>query len=424
MKLYLLFITLIIISLSEANSQKRSYYYEDAVYSENIKTVLFFRSGFELSLPVLDLGEETPLLLKFDDISGTVKNYFYTIIHCDASWNESYVRQNEYLEGFTDNPITDFANSFNTTFRYVNYLLTIPNEKVKPKLSGNYVILVYEGTRENVVFTRRFHVVEQKVRIEGSVRRGTLDAFKGENHEVDFSIFHPGLRINDPQQEIKVVITQNDRWDNSIRDLKPLFIRNGELVYDYNRENVFKAGNEFRYFDIRTIKQLREGVEKTSFFRPYYHVDLWPGEIRSSKKFFSYKEMNGKFVVESQDRVNDYDVECDYFFTHFGLGMDAPLMGGTVNVFGALTGWNANKSNEMTWNFNTHRYELTLLLKQGYYNYLYVYVPEGSKMADYTNLEGSYWETENDYQIYVYFHETGSRYDRLIGYRQFNSQIN
>jgi hypothetical protein len=418
------FISLIIlISFFDLSAQQRSFYYSNAVYREDIKTVMLFREGNPLSLPLIELGEETPLILKFDDLSGTVKSYYYTIIHCDADWNESYIRQNEYLEGFPDNPVNDYSNSFNTTFRYINYLLPIPNDKVKLRYSGNYVVVVYEGRRDNVVLTKRFYVAEQKVKIEGTVRRATLDAFKGSNQEVDFNVLHPTFRIENPLQEVKVVITQNGRWDNAIRNLKPLFVQNGNLVYDYNKENVFPAGNEFRYFDIRTIKQIREGVEKTSFFRPYFHVDLLPGEVRNGKKFFSYKEMNGNYVVESQDRVNDYDTGCDYFFTHFSLAMDAPLLGGTVNVFGSLTDWNTNKGNEMTWNFETHRYELTLLLKQGYYNYIVVYVPDGSKTTDHTNLEGSFWETENDYQIYVYYRETGTRYDRLIGYRQLNSLI-
>ena len=215
---------------------------------------------------------------------------------------------------------------------------------------------------------------------------------------------------------------QNNRWDNAITNLKPLFIRDKELVYDYDQENVFKAGNEFRYFDIRNRRANTEGVLKIDFFRPYYHFTLWPDEIRSNKRFYSYEELNGEYVVESQELVDDYSVECDYVFVHFSLPLESILLGGTVNVFGALSNWNANKSNEMTWNFDTSTYELTLLLKQGYYNYQYVYVETGAKSADVKNLEGSFWETENDYQIFVYYRDIAGRYDRLIGYTTLNSK--
>ena len=422
---YITALVFVFVSVQYAFPQRNDYY-EDAVYREEIKTVMMYREGFELSNPVWEMGENIPLVFKFDDLSGEVKDYYYTIVHCDADWNESYIPQNDYIEGFFDNPLKDIARSFNTTFSYVNYRLYLPNEDVDFKISGNYALIVYEGNnKENIVLSKRFHVVEPLVRIEGTVRRATLDAFRGENHEVDFTVFHEKLNIMNPRQDIKVVIQQNNRWDNAIRNLKPLFIRDGQLIYDYNRENVFAAGNEFRYFDNRTNRVNGENVLATEFHRPYYHKTIMPDEVRSNKRFFSYRDMNGKYVVESQDpQVRDYDTECDYTFVHFTLPLESILLGGSVNVFGALNNWNANKTNEMTWNFDTSAYELTMLLKQGYYNYMYVYVPQGSSSADHTNIEGSFWEAENDYQILVYYREMSGRYDRLIGYRQLNSVVN
>lgn len=403
-------------------AQNGDFYYQDAVFKDNIKSVKLFRNGFELSDPVMEVGENISLVLKFDDISGKIKNYSYTIVHCDADWNESYIAQSDYLEGMFDNPLNDYAMSFNTTFPYVNYQLVIPNENIRMKLSGNYALVVYEGnSKKNLVLSKRFSVIEPKTTIEGSVRRATLDAFKGENHEIDFTVFHPTFRIENPLQDIKVVIRQNNRWDNAIRNLRPMFIRDNALVYDFDKENVFPAGNEFRYFDIRTTKLIGEGVLRTDFMRPYYHVTLLPDEPRVNKKYFPVQEMNGEFVVESQDRgIDDFDTQCDYVFVHFSLYLPSILTGGTVNVFGAMTNWNANKSNEMTWNFDDGCYQLTLLLKQGYYNFQYAYVEQGSPKANLTNIEGSFWETNNDYQIMVYYRDIVGRYDRLIGYTQIS----
>ena len=426
MKKYILLIIFIFLLISTGIAQDENFYYENAIYNENIKTVLIYRDGFELTNPIIKLNEDEQLVIKFDDLSGEVKNYYYTIVHCDANWNESYLLQEDYLEGFVDNQITDYELSFNTTFEYVNYRLNLPNEDIQFKISGNYALVIYEDSdKEKIVLTRRFYVYESNVSIEGRVHRATFDAFKGENQEVDFSLFHNNLELNNPREEIKIVIMQNNRWDNAIRDLKPLFIRDRELVYDYNRENVFEAGNEFRFFDIRTNRIPGENVLSTNFHRPYYHKTLLTDEVRRNKNFFLYKEMNGRYVIESQDaEIRDYDIECDYFFTHFSLPLESILLGGTVNVFGALTDWNANKSNEMTWNFETSQYELTLLLKQGYYNFQYVYVEKGSPIADNKNIEGSFWEAENDYQIFVYYRPVAGRYDRLIGYRILNSLAN
>lgn len=232
-----------------ATSQEDNFYYENAVYNENIKTVLMYREGFNLSNPVIGLNEEVSLVFKFDDFSKETKDYYYTIIHCDANWNESFLIQEDYLNGFIENRMNDYENSFNTIFEYVNYRLFLPNEDVQLKLSGNYALVVYEDNdKEKIVISQRFYVVEALVELKGTVRRATLDAFKGENQEIDFTIYHDKLQIDNPREEVKVVIMQNNRWDNAIRDLKPLFIKDKALEYDYNRENVFKAGNEFRCF--------------------------------------------------------------------------------------------------------------------------------------------------------------------------------
>jgi len=415
----------VILTLNSGASKKTDpFYYQNAVYREEIKSVQLYRIGNELSNPVIELGTDTKLVLKFDELAEDVKNFTYTLIHCDVNWNESYIQQNEYLTGFPDNPVKDYAMSFNTTVKFVNYQVQIPNDDCAPKYSGNYALVVFEeNNRENLVLIQRFYVVEPSVKIEGLVKKATFDPFNGENQEVDFKVINQQLKLLNPRDDIKVVLMQNRRWDNAILNLKPSFIRDNVLDYDYNKENVFPGGNEFRYFDIRTRRYNGENIEDIKFIRPYYHVTVLPDAIRSNKKYSPYKEMNGNFVIESQDRVTDLDTECDYMFVHFYLPMQSQLVGGSVNVFGALTGWNANKTNEMKWNFTSAGYELSLLLKQGYYNYQYVYVPEGAKKADSVNLEGTHYMTENDYQIFAYYRDQAGRFDRLVGFTNLNSAI-
>ncbi|MGD9930578.1 MAG: DUF5103 domain-containing protein [Mangrovibacterium sp.] len=419
----LLPILFVIFSLNSVAQYENEQYYGNVVFREEIKSVLLFRAGAVLSHPIITLGTDEQLVLKFDDLSGELRNYSYTLIHCDADWNESFVIQQEYLEGFVDNPLDDFARSFNTIVSYTNYQLLIPNERVQIKYSGNYALVVFEDhDREKVVLTRRFQVLDPRVEITGRVKRATFDPFKGDNQEVDFSIMHERLKIDNPRDEVKVVVMKNRRWDNAITGLKPLFVRPNELVYDYQQENVFAGGNEYRYFDARTYRYNGENVLAVEFHRPYYHLTLNTDEIRSNKKYAEYREMNGNYVVESQDRIDDADTECDYVFVHFTLPMDAPLVGGSVHVFGALTDWNANSGNEMSWSFERAAYELTLLLKQGYYNYQYVYLPDRATAAEESVLEGSHVETENEYQILVYYRSRSGRYDELVGHQILNSR--
>lgn len=414
------------VTFNLGSAQNDRFYYENAVYNENIKTVMMYRDGFELSNPVIQLNEDAQLVFKFDDFSTEAKNYYYTIIHCDANWNESFMSQTDYIDGYTENPLYDYSMSFNTTFNYVNYSLKLPNDNINFNISGNYVLVIYEDNdKEKVAITQRFYVYENITDIKGTVRRATFDAFQGSNQEVDFVVNNNQVAVQDPQNEVKAVIMQNGRWDNAVKNLKPLYIRENQYDFNYEKENVFPAGNEFRYFDNRTNRYNGENIFSTDFHDPYYHKTLKVDEIRVNKNFFQYREMNGKFTIESQDQqVRDFDTECDYAFVHFTLPLEAPLLGGSVNVFGALSGWNANKSNEMTWNFEKGIYELTLLLKQGYYNYQYAYVSNGSTVADLINIEGSFWETENDYHIFIYYRDMAGRYDRLIGYTVLNSITN
>ena len=286
-----LFVILTLNSFSQINSE---YYYQNAVFKENIKSVQLFKDGFELSHPIINIDSDESLLFRFDDLSSDIKDYSYTIIHCDSKWEESFLTQDDYLVGFYDNPLDDYALSYNTTMQYVNYQLKIPNERVQLKYSGNYVLVVFENQdKENIVLTRRFQVLNQKVDVSGLVKRATFDPFKGDNQEVDFTIYHDKMSIANPREEVKVVIMKNRRWDNAITDLKPLFIRGNELEYDYNEENVFSGGNEYRYFDARSYRYNGENVLSSDFFRPYYHTTLTTDEIRVTKKFFSYDEMNG-----------------------------------------------------------------------------------------------------------------------------------
>ena len=416
-------ILFVIFSLNSFSQNNDDLKYRDAVFDDDIKSVQLYRDGAVLSTPLISLGSGEALLLKFDDLSTEIKNYSYTLIHCDVDWTESFIVQQEYLDGFIDNPLDDYVPSFNTTVSYVNYQLQIPNDRVQLKCSGNYVLLVYEDNdREKLALTRRFQVLDRKVEIEGLVKRAALDPFKGDNQEVDFAIRHERLKIDNPWVDIKVVVMKNRRWDNAITGLKPLFVRKNELDYNYEKENVFAGGNEYRYFDARTYRHAGENILAVDFVRPYYHLTLNADEIRSNKKYFDYREMNGNFVVQSPDVLEDADTECDYVFVHFTLPMEAPLVGGAVHVFGALSNWGFSPRSEMKWNYEHAAYEHTLLLKQGYYNYQYVYVPEGATVAEEAVLEGSFFETENEYQVFVYYCGPSGRYDELVGHQILNSR--
>lgn len=396
----------------------------NAVYSENIHTVEMYRAGWKLSNPIMTLNSDEALVFSFDDLAPERTNYYYTIFHCDKNWRLSSISQHEYLGAFVEFPITDYAYAQNTNIHYVNYMLTLPNEDIPLNISGNYVLVVFdEDNPYEPLITWRFYVMESIAKINARISRPAGDGVRGENQQIDFVIDHGSFHINDAYSDIKVLITQNNRTDNAIADLKPVFVRDGVLEYEHVTGNVFKGENEFRAFETRNFRYAGEGVESVRYLAPLYHATLQRHIPRVQQQYNFYEEMNGNFFIEAFNK-REPDIEADYMTVHFTLDIKQPLLGGDVYVFGKLSNWQCTPFNRMSYNLEARRYEHSMLLKQGYYNFIYAYKDEISGEIKSYNLEGSHFQTENDYYIYVYYGRINDKYDRLIGYQRFNSHRN
>jgi len=395
--------------------------YSDSIYKENIHTVQIHREGWKLSYPIITLNEELALLLSFDDISDEVKNYHYKIIHCNSDWKESELTEYEYIEGYLQNQIDNYSFSFNTYVDYVHYSLNLPNDDVKFKISGNYIIEVYEDFDEtNVIFTKRFIIAEKLTNIMAEVKRPIMYEYRDIGHEIKFSIDLGSFDVNDPYNDIKTIILQNGRWDNCIKDLKPLFNRDGVLEYDHQSENVFNAGNEFRWFDLKSTRYQSPYIKSITFKDEQYYATLFPEVNKSRQQYFYNEDLNGKYYIEIQEENND-DTDADYIYVRFEFPFDEPVFQGDLYITGALTNWEYSDMYKMKYDPSSKSYKITLLLKQGYYNYQYVVrnSETGEISMEYT--EGNHYETENDYIILVYYYGPSSRYERIIGYQITNS---
>ncbi len=386
----------------------------------SIHTVLFFAEGWEFSLPVLELGTTQHLICKFDHLSREAKNYQYTLIHCDADWNPSRITPTEYLDGFAENPVNDYAFSSNTIVPYVNYKLILPNDQVKIRLSGNYLLTVWEdGNKEHPVLVRPFYVSEKLVSISGEIQNATYEGYSGASQQVAFSVNYSRLIITDPVNEIKTVVMQNSRRDNELSKLKPTFIRQNQLVYE-DKTNLFKGGNEFRNFDAKNLQNYGMGVHSIEFRDPMFYLTLEHDKSRRNDIYRSGSDLNGNYLVKN-DRASDSDLESDYMEVYFSLIPPDLVTDDPVYLFGALTNWQCLPENRMVYHPETKLYELKILLKQGFYDYQYVVRDKTNQSLDAALMEGSHVETENNYHFFVYFRGFASRYDRLIGYRMINS---
>lgn len=392
----------------------------EIVLDHSVKTVQLYREGWPLSYPVVRLSGDVPLVLEFDDLSKTQPTFMYRFMHCNADWTPSDITQQEYLEGYADNEIRNVTPSFNTYYNYLHYRLTIPNEDARLLLSGNYLLLVYrDRDPDDVVFTRRFMITEGSVNIEATAHIPVLNQYKGCCQEVDFNVNHSGVTIDDPFNETSAVIFQNGLWDLGIDGLQPYMVSPGQLIYDYQEENIFPGGNEFRFFDTKNTRTPTYYVQRIYYVDPYFHFELKPDKPRSPDNYFSQEDINGRYAIEAEGS-HDPPVDADYVFVHFRLDMPRPLEG-SVYVAGALTNWQFDDLNRMEYNEEKQAYMLTLLLKQGVYNYRYLFLPAFLEQFDMAEIEGNHSETENEYLILFYYRPPGTRYDRLLGHQVIHS---
>ncbi len=252
------------------------------------------------------------------------------------------------------------------------------------------------------------------------VHQATIVQDRYSKQEIDFSIFYQGIQVSNPFEDIKVVVMQNGRWDNAITGLKPLFLRDNELEYSYDEENTFNGGNEFRTFDLRTVRVQTLFVKDIVQGPDGYTVVLTTSISRSFDRYSVENDINGKFLIKNQDGFDD-ELGSEYAKVKFSLKHDI-LANGNFYVFGGLTDWRLTTEGKMTYNYDDGVYETLLYLKQGYYDYEYMFLEDGAQLPDETIIEGNHYETFNEYTVLVYFRPLGGRYDRLIGLRRFSSR--
>ena len=416
----LLFFWMVLIS-STCAEENSGILYKDHIYKDNIKTAQLYIKDKPLSFPIIFLGDNKQLELHFDDLDVDFQTYTYQFVHCNANWEPSGLVSQEYLDGFFNGFIEDFKYSFNTLFRYIHYKVSFPNEDINFKLSGNYLVKVYaNNNEEDLLLTKRFYVVDKKVSIQTDIHMATLARYRDYKQEIDFTINHTGYNIQDPYLDLKVVISQNRRFDNAITKLKPLFIKTPELVYNYEDQNLFDGNNEYRFFDAKDLRYQSMNVDGIQIMNGKTHLFVLPEEPRSFKRYYFQQDLNGMRLIKRDESVNS-DIEADYVWAHFNLKREAPLPGGSIYVFGELTDWEFRDDFKMEYVAINKEYTLKTALKQGYYNYNYIFVPDGSEIGDISAIEGTHSETENDYYFFVYHRQNGEIYDRLIGFEIVNS---
>ena len=386
------------------------------IFQENVKTLRVKVNDNPLTLPLITLGGNDVIEISFDELSHEKRSFSYEIRHCNADWTVSSLASSEFLQGFSRGYIDDNALSVNTTFLYTNYRFQLPNDDVIFTASGNYLVSIYEDNKtDNPAAHVCFSVVEPQVEISASVRGNTDTELNKSMQQLDFEVLLRNYKLQDAQSELKVVVRQNDRTDNQVTDLKPTYYSADKLSFVNNRQLIFEGGNEYHRFDFSSIYNYDERIAQIRFDRPYYQVYLAENRVKANEGYIQDFDVNGRFVVNYQNSIESADQEADYMFVNFFLPVDRPFLKGNLYLGGS---WNYNQLNEnsnMEYDASNRMYFKTLLLKQGGYNFQYWYLPAGDSKASLKPVDGSHWQTQNEYAIYIYHRPWGGRYDKLVG---------
>jgi len=393
------------------------YSQSEVTEASHIKTIVFKPTSTNSYVPIVKLGEK--LRLTFDDLNADEHDYTYKIEHCTIDWDTSNLSEYEYINGYAEDRIRDYENSFNTLQLYTNYTLSLPNEDTKIKISGNYKLSVLNEDGE-VIFKRRFVVYEPKVTVGVTIYKSRDISTINTKQSVEFIINHPNYRINNPGQEIKPVILQNNNWQTAITGLKPQFYRGTQLLYKYNKETSFWGGNEFLYFDSKSIRNTTISIGRVELGTELYQTYLYTNEERIDLPYTLFPDVNGNFIIRTLNGQNS-NTDADYSWVHFSLNCLENLDGKDIYIHGNFNNWQLNESNKLRYNQNSGLYEAQILLKQGFYNYQYVTKNQKGVMSNY-DIDGSHYQTENDYTVLVYYKKFGSRYTKVIGVGFGNSE--
>jgi len=397
----------------------------DLDYKQSVAGVSLFADGNQTKEPIVPLANPTHrLTLWFDLLGSEGKVLNYTFIHCTNDWYPTELRRSYYVSGYDYGLIDSYEFSRNTLVDYVHYQLSLPDEEMLPIISGNYLLIVYDDdlTEDNIYFTRRFMVIDEKASITASVPRYCDDLSLSDTHQqLNIKVAMSSIMTGNVQEYASLTIRQNGRWDNAAVGLKPSFTYPDYISYEHNPMTVFAAANQFHRVNFSNFYFQSENIARIYQTDDYYVIDYATCESRAKKPFVTYDDIHGEKYIYIANDDRETATEADYAWVNIFLRWPMPLADEDVYVMGAVNDWRFDERNLMKYDMNLHGYLCQLLLKQGYYNFLLVTADRNTGQVSTELTEGNHWETENLYRVYFYYYNAIKGYDELIGYTTVNS---
>ena len=383
------------------------------IFDPTFRTLKIQRSDNFFLPPVISLRGDEALTVNFDRLGEDRDFLRYRLLHCNADWQPSGLVESEYLSGFNDLAIEDYAFSQNTFVHFINYRIELPAEGLRPLVSGNYLLQVSdEQDPGETLLQARFCVSEETVEIMAQADSQTDRGLNVEFQQLDVILDTGQTAIRNPYSDITLTVEQNAvPGTDAVVIRNPQRVQGNRVIYEHLNELIFPAGNEFRRFETVRADYPGMNVDSVRYVGPGYHAYLRhdrPGRDRS----YSYDQtQSGRFMVREYN-ATDADLGADYVTVHFTLEMPE-IIDAEVYVEGEMTLGRYSAQNRMRYDRDRHAYTLEMPLKQGSYNYRYVV--KSAAGTDPYFIDGNKYETRNEYTVKAYVRQPGERADRLVG---------
>ena len=391
---------------------------ENTVFDTDLKTVQLYAFGNGQNNPgvntnILSLATQDQMVLEFDDMKASYRQFHVKIQHCNLDWSVSRLRYLEYLNDYNDFIINDYDVSQNTKIAYYHYGYVLP----KIKLAGNYVLYLYENSISNKpIASLRFYVLNPQIGITANVQTAQDPALWRTHEQVNFELSYGNYDVRDPRNDFQIVIRQNYRYETIKTGFKASSLNGSRRTLSYrffNNENLFKAGNEYRYADLRSNFNRGTNVAKIQLG---FEDNVWlvPQTSRAVKTYLESSDLNGRYIIETLDGGNA-SLNADYMHVHAGIKTLEIAPSQKLCMLGIFNEYDCSEVGQLLFNSDFGGYETTLLLKQGVYDFQFGVIDENG-MTDFTFFEGDFSDTKNSYEIFVYNKPPAAKSELLVGY--------
>lgn len=419
--LFLLSILFISISFAQKSNKKNSsvsraetkLIYDNIIYNSSIKTVMVHPTERESQFPILSLSKSYILQITFDDLRADSRSLYFQVEHCNADCSPSRLPTMDYLEGYTEDRISDMKPSENTRIPYTHYRFNFPNDNTQLKKAGNYLLKVYENANPSeLLFTQRFYVVEDLATIDAELVPSSQSNKRLRNQKLNLAI-NTNFEIANPRFSLQIHALQNHRTDNFQILREPSQISSQKIAYHLPQTLDFEGNNEFRTVDLRSVRNVSSQVRELN--RDSSISAILEADRNISKENYIWKpDENGRFYIRNMDFA-EQTTQSEYIYTLFSL-KDSSNIDGDIYLVGGFNNYVRTALNKLTYNTEQKTWETVQLLKQGVYDYEYVL--ESADKTQISKFSGSYFDTENEYQILLYYRKPGTYWDEIIGFKQ------